>query len=236
VASEAEIDYLLSETNRVFPGAKLRRSDIHFAYAGIRPLPIQSKKPEAAITRRHIIKDHQRHALGLLSVIGGKLTTYRSLAEQVTDRVMRMLRARGKVCSTREMFLPGAMGLAAAEKMLRGFDGLSEEGAARLLRVYGGRTRRVLELALEERSLADALDKAGTVLAAEVAFAVRQEFARQLTDIVHRRMMVGLSPDLGESLADAIADIAAVELGWSETEKRRELDALRAYNARLKVE
>lgn len=234
-ASDGEIDYLLSETNRVFPRAGLTRSDIHFAYAGIRPLPIQAKKAEGAITRRHIIKNHQRNALGLLSIIGGKLTTYRSLAEQVTDRVVKMLGVRAKACVTGEMFLPGAIGLAAAKRMLGDFDAVSESGGERLLRVYGGRTRRVLELAYEEPALGSPLDAERSVLAAEVAFAVRHEFARHLTDIVHRRMMVGLSPDLGESTAIAVADIAAGELGWDDSEKRRELDALHAYNARLKV-
>lgn len=234
--SEAEIDYLLSETNRVFPRARLMRKDIHYAYAGVRPLPIQSKKAEGAITRRHIIRNHQRKALGLLSIIGGKLTTYRSLAEQVTDRVVKMLDVRAKTCVTRDMFLPGAIGLTAAKQMLAEFDEVSEAGAARLFSVYGGRTRRVLELAYGEPSLASALDPERTVLAAEVAFVVRHEFARHLTDIVHRRTMTGLSPDLGESVAGPVADVAAAELGWDAAEKERQLEALRSYNARLKVD
>lgn len=235
VPAEAEIDYLLAETNRVFPRARLTRRDIHFVYAGVRPLPIQSRKPEGAITRRHIIRNHQRNALGLLSIIGGKLTTYRSLAEQVTDRVVKMLGVRAEACVTREMFLPGALGTTAAEKMLAQTETLSEAGGERLLRVYGGRTRRVLELAWEEPALDAALDPERTVLAAEVALAVRHEFARHLTDIVHRRTMLGLSPDLGESLTEAIADVAAAELGWDAGEKGREIEALRAWNARLRT-
>lgn len=234
-ASDEEIAYLLSETNRVFPRANLRKSDIHYAYSGVRPLPIQSKKPESAITRRHIIRNHQRNARGLLSVIGGKLTTYRNLAEQVTDRAVKMLGAKSAGCRTRDMFLPGAIGLTAAGKQLRNFEGLSEAGAERLLRVYGGRVRRVLELALDRADLAVALAGDETVLAAEVVFAVRHEFARTLTDILHRRLMVGLSADLGESVAEAAAAVAAAELGWDETETQRQLQALRDYNARLKV-
>jgi len=233
--SEAEIDYLLAETNRVFPRANLTRRDIHFAYAGVRPLPRQGKKAEGAITRRHIIRNHQRNALGLLSVIGGKLTTYWSLAEQVTDRVVKMLGVRAKACVTRQMFLPGALGTTAAEQMLAELGTVSEQGADRLLEVYGGRTRRILELAWEEPHLDRTLDPARTVLASEVAFAVRHEFARHLTDIVHRRTMLGLSPDLGESVAEAVADVAAGELGWDAATRARELEALRAWNARLRV-
>jgi glycerol-3-phosphate dehydrogenase len=233
-ASVEEIDYLLSETNRVFPRAKLTRRDVHYAYAGVRPLPIQSRKSESAITRRHIIRNHQRNARGLLSVIGGKLTTYRSLAEQVTDRVAKMLGGADD-CRTRETFLPGATGLVAAKADAGALEGLSEQGAARLLGIYGGRTRKVLDLAYEEPSLAALLDAEKTVLAAEVAFAVRQEFARHLTDILHRRTMVGLAPDLGESLAEPIANVAAQELGWSDAQKQSELQLLREYNERLKV-
>ena len=233
-ASADEIDYLLSETNRVFPRAKLTRRDVHYAYAGVRPLPIQSRKSESAITRRHIVRNHQRSARGLLSVIGGKLTTYRSLAEQVTDRVAKML-GGADPCRTRETFLPGATGLVAAKADAETLDALSEAGVARLLGIYGGRTRKVLDLAYDEPALAALLDAEKTVLAAEVAFAVRAEFARHLTDIVHRRTMVGLSSDLGESLAEPMADVAARELGWSDDEKQRELEALGIYNARLKV-
>jgi glycerol-3-phosphate dehydrogenase len=234
--SEAEIDYLLSETNRVFPRARLTRADIHYAYAGVRPLPAQAtRKPESSITRRHIIRHHQRNALGLLSVVGGKLTTYRRLAEQVTDRVVKLLGVRAKACVTREMFLPGALGTTAAEKMLAELGTLSPAGAARLLSVYGGRTRRVLEIAFDEPALDVTLDRERTVLAAEVAFAVRHELARHLTDIVHRRTMVGLSPDQGEALAERMADVAARELGWDAKRKAEELAALRAWNARRRV-
>ncbi len=232
--STEEIDYLLSETNRVFPRARLTRHDIHFAYAGVRPLPIQSKKAESAITRRHIIRNHQRNARGLLSIIGGKLTTYRSLAEQVTNRVAKMLGGAEK-CGTRDTFLPGATGIAAARADAGHFAGLSEEGAARLLGIYGGRVRKVLDLAYDRPALAIALDTGKTVLAAEVVFAVRQEFARHLTDILHRRTMVGLSADLGESVAEGAAAVAANELGWSDAERRQELQALKDYNARLRV-
>ena len=227
--SEAEVDYLLSETNRVFPRAKLTRRDIHYAYAGVRPLPAHGRKPEGAITRRHIVRDHRRNALGLLSVVGGKLTTYRSLAEQVTDKVVKLLGVRAKACVTRQMFLPGALGTTAAEKLLGELDTLSEAGSERLRRVYGGRARRIVELAFEEPRLDTPLDPERTVLAAEVAFAVRHELARHLTDIVHRRTMVGLDADFGTREAPAAA-AALVELGlWDAGRAAEELGAFERY-------
>jgi glycerol-3-phosphate dehydrogenase len=86
-ASRAEVDYLLAETNRVFPAAALGPDDINYAYAGVRPLPRRERGPESSITRRHIIKRNRKIARGLISIIGGKLTTYRHLAEQTVNRV-----------------------------------------------------------------------------------------------------------------------------------------------------
>ena len=107
-ASEQEVDYLLAETNRVFPDANLGREDIHYAYAGVRPLPRRERGPESAITRRHIIKKNRRIARGLVSIIGGKITTYRNLAEQTVDKLGRLLGRSLPECRTETTKLPGA--------------------------------------------------------------------------------------------------------------------------------
>jgi len=124
-ASEDEIRYLLDETNRVFPAAGLSARDVHFAYAGVRPLPRRDKGPESAITRKHIIKKHGRVARGLVSIIGGKLTTYRSLAEQAVDLAVRMLKIPAGRCVTRSMPLPGGVAIEAAREQLHGLQCLS---------------------------------------------------------------------------------------------------------------
>ena len=233
-ASAAEVEYLLNETNRVFPGARLTIDSIHFAYAGIRPLPWRSKGPESAITRRHIIRRH-RDAKGLLSVIGGKLTTYRHLAEQVTDQAVKCLGRQASACSTSTELLPGAANSDEADVKLRAADQVSEAGRKRLLEIYGGRASEIFKLAADDQSLVEPLDQQRTVLAAEIVFCIRYEFARNLIDLLHRRTMLGLSPDLGQSHARAVARIAAAELGWNEHETNQELAALANYNARLAV-
>ena len=85
-----EINYLLRETNRVIPQALLTREQILYTYAGVRPLPFTGDKDEQSITRRHFIRAHPELS-GLLSIVGGKLTTYRSLAEQTVDLVLKKL-------------------------------------------------------------------------------------------------------------------------------------------------
>jgi glycerol-3-phosphate dehydrogenase len=231
-ASEAEVRYLLSETNGVFPQAQLGIEDIHYAYAGVRPLPRGSAGPESAITRKHIIMRHN-DAHGLWTVIGGKLTTYRSLAEDAVNRIARRAGLRAAPCSTREQNLPGASGLGEATNDLQALQRLSEESREHLMSVYGGRAREILELAKSEPRLPASTDAEQPVLAAEVAFTIRREFARTLIDILHRRTMSGLAADLGASITPEIAAAAAAELDWSEAETNKQLDDLKGYNARL---
>jgi glycerol-3-phosphate dehydrogenase len=233
-ASDEEIRYLLNEANRVFPSAKLTPGDINYAYAGVRPLP-KAEGPESAITRKHIIKVNKAIGPGIVSIIGGKLTTYRRLAEQAVDRVGKLLRRKLPECRTGDTLLPGAHGLVEAGESLAGATGLSEAGIGRVISIYGGRARRLAELAAENNALAAALDDEKTIIAAEVALAIREEFAVTLEDIVFRRLMIGLLPNQGRPCYEAIANIAADESSWDERRKKDELAALIAYSDSLRV-
>ena len=234
-ASGAEVDYLLAETNRVFPRAKLAREHIHYAYAGVRPLPIKEKGPESAITRRHIIKANRDIAKGLLSIVGGKLTTYRNLAEQTVDRLAKIQRLKLPPCRTRDTDLPGAWGIDRAREALGLIDALSDAGRRRMLRIYGGRAAAIAELCKGDAELARSLDAEGRLLAAEVVFAMREEFALTLVDIVFRRIMLGFDADQGRPLYDQIAAVAATESGWSPEQKAQQLDELKEYAGSLRV-
>ena len=234
-ASAEEVDYLLQETNRVVPGAALAREDIHYAYAGVRPLPHKEDGPESAITRRHIIKVNSDVAQGLLSIIGGKLTTYRNLAEQTVDKVGRILRRRLPACRTRDTDLPGAWGIDRACEALHGLGVLSERGIERLSSVYGGRAGRIAALCSESPELARTLDADNTVLAAEVVFTIREEFAESLEDIVFRRMMIGFDADQGRTLYDEVAALAATEKAWNPEVVAQQLGQLREYASSLRV-
>jgi glycerol-3-phosphate dehydrogenase len=235
-ASAAEAAYLLGETNRVFPDAGLGLSDIHYAYAGVRPLPRQDRGPASAITRRHIIRHHKDCARGLFSIVGGKLTTYRNLAEQTVDRIARLERRRLPGCRTADMLLPGAHAIAQGREALERLGPLSAAGIERLAAIYGGRARNVAALAGAEPALNAVLDDAATVLAAEVVFAIREEMARTLIDIVYRRLMVGLDADQGRPLYARIADLAAAEFGWDGETRSRALAGLGAYSDSLRGE
>jgi glycerol-3-phosphate dehydrogenase len=103
-----EIEYLLRETNRVIPGAQLTREQILYTYSGVRPLPFVNEKDEQSITRRHFIRA-SAHIENLFSIVGGKLTTYRSLAEETVDLIFKKLGRSMPACTTDQVALPGAI-------------------------------------------------------------------------------------------------------------------------------
>jgi len=232
-ASDEEIDYLLRETNDVIPTAALSRDDINFAYAGVRPLPRRVKGPESAITRKHIILKHRKVARGLISIIGGKITTYRNLAEQAVNVAVRYLDVDAGKCMTRIATLPGADDLAAARERLEADTRFNAAAVERLLSIYGSTVSQVLDIA-DETPFDDFIDAERTILAAEAAHAMRNEMARTLVDIVHRRMMIGLRRDQGALHTTRIAEIAVREAKWGSRELTRQLRELDRYNARLR--
>jgi len=234
-ADRREIDYLLAETNRFFPDAGLDRSSILYSYTGVRPLPRRAKKDAGDITRRHIVKHHRRVARGLYSVIGGKLTTYRNLAEEVTDRVSRRLKISRQKSVTATRPLPGAtIEIETVDEQLRGCASIAPESREHLLAVYGCRALLIKELVESEPELGTIICSHTHAIGAEIVFVYEHELATTLADVLLRRTMIGLSRDQGRSaLAGAIA-VARNRFGWSaaradEEEHRyiREVDRLR---------
>ena len=232
-ASRGELDYLLNETNRVFPNASLAVADICYAYAGIRPLPHREEGPESAITRSHSIVANTDIASNLVSIVGGKLTTYRSLAEEAVDGVLRLLKRPPQKCQTAAVPLPGAK-TATQASALESLTSLSSAGRERIRRVYGSRAGRIAELATDEPELDRALDDAGRVSAAEIVFVIRNERPRMLVDIVFRRTMLGLDADQARPLYEQVAAIAAAEWNWSADELSQQLAALERYGESLR--
>ena len=112
---------------------------------------------------------------------------------------------------------------------------LSDRGRERLIDVYGGLAAAIADRALVTPELADVLDEGGTMLAAEVGFAIEEEFAKTLVDIVHRRMMIGLDTGHGAESYAQIARLAAPYLDWSAQQTAEQLQQLEDYNLRLQA-
>jgi glycerol-3-phosphate dehydrogenase len=234
-ADEGEIDYLLRETNRVIPSAALKRDSVLYTYSGVRPLAYREERDEESITRRHFVRDHQPELDGLVSIIGGKLTTYRNLSEQAVDALFRKLGRKSPACTTAREPLPGAATNdwhAFREKFLAD-SFLPSSQTARLLRIYGTRAREVLDLAAEDPCLAEAFDAETGAIGAEVPFSFRDELAETLADCLLRRTMVGMNSTVGLNADEAAARVAQKYLGWSRSKAAQEVAAYRKYIERF---
>jgi glycerol-3-phosphate dehydrogenase len=225
-ATEEEIDYLLRETNALFPSADLDRNDVAFTYAGVRPLPFTRKGSAGSITRKHIVRSHAPKLTGLWSIIGGKLTTHRELAEVAVDQVCAALGIEEK-SRTRNMPLPGAAGIAHdtfVTSFVRG-SSLNPTSARRLATLYGALANEVVRGIALNPSLAEVIDPATGALAAEVDYAITAERAATLEDILMRRTMLALRPGMALEIATNVANRAAACLGWSAEETAAQVEA-----------
>jgi glycerol-3-phosphate dehydrogenase len=234
-ADEQEIDYLIRETNRVIPTAHLTRDSILFTYSGVRPLAHREERDEESITRRHFVHDHAPRPDGLISIIGGKLTTYRNLSEQTVDTLFKKLGRESPVRMTARAALPGCDThdfRASSERiMMNSF--LPPATTARLLRVYGTRAATVLELAAKGADLAEPFDPETGAIGAEILISFQHEMAETLGDCLLRRTMVGMNAAAGLNAIEAAANVAQKYLGWTESRAAREMAAYRKYIERF---
>ena len=232
--SPEEYDYLVAATENLFPAAAPLARYVCYTQAGIRPLPRSSASRTAAITRRHLIYEHRR-ARGLYSIVGGKLTTHRALAEDVLRRVSRGTN-RPFTSATRARPLPGALDAAARDELLGALGAsLGADQAARLWRIYGAHAATIARLAQSSKDLAMIVSPAASTLVAELVYAVREEWASSLADIHLRRSMAGLSADRGLEVAPAAADWL-VRLGfWDRARGAHEVESYRALVRRFDV-
>ena len=193
---------------------------------------------EARGAHRNAVLEKQEAATGAGAREHGRADccqVYRSLAEQAVDKIAKLTQRKLPGCRTRDYLLPGTWGRDVAEERLQGLGVLSDEGVQRLLSIYGGRATEICELCDTNPSLAKTIDDRGRVLAAEVVFVLREEFARTLADVVFRRMMIGLDPDQGRPMYETIADIAATERGWSAEQRSQQLNELQSASDAWRV-
>jgi len=213
-ATAADITYLLRSANAFFPGAHLLASDIVAAWAGVRPLVSSGDRDPDAVSREHSLA---WTVPGLLSVTGGKLTTYRAMAAEVMDAVARRLRAGHRRAPTHRTRLPGGDMLSLEDELAlaRATVG-APDVAEHLVLAYGTRWRALWQLASIDRDLADRLVPELPYIAAELVWGVTEEMARTLGDLLIRRMHIAFeTPDNGLTVAPRAADLLAPLLGWN---------------------
>lgn len=218
-ASPQEIAYLLTEANALLPGAMIDYGDILYTCCGVRPLPYTRGQPEGAITRRHMVLDHStRHGPhGLFSVIGGKLTTYRSLARQAVDQVLRGIDVHRPIYPAVHARTGGSIPMPVAE--------LPEALRLHLLLRYGRRAGKVADLIASDPSLAEPLCPHGKDVRGQVVWAVKEEMARTLGDVLLRRTGAAWNRCRGVDAAEPAAKVMSALLGWDSAERAAQLAA-----------
>ncbi|HWG58606.1 MAG TPA: glycerol-3-phosphate dehydrogenase/oxidase [Candidatus Acidoferrales bacterium] len=235
--TQTHVEYLLRHINR-YLHAPVSANQVASAFAGVRPLVTSGRAGRAAATKR-LARDHEVEmdsSSGLLSIMGGKWTTYRAMAEDAINAVQSYLArsiglgagAAVAPCPTRDSPLAGSQGYTPGlwRELMRAAP-ISEAAARRFARGYGSRAPEVLALAGSGAALAEPLAPGSEPLRAEVVFAIRCEMAHSIDDILARRL--GLEHcDWRAALAaaPAAADLLAQELAWPPSAAR---EALAAY-------
>jgi glycerol-3-phosphate dehydrogenase len=232
-ATHADIEYLLEHVNEVL-NDPLGFDDVIAVYVGLRPLLGGTAEETAKLSRKHAVR---RSAPGLVSVAGGKYTTYRLMARDAVDLVARDLRFAVGPSRTAEVPLLGAVGLPGAELRLRSHPGAADLGSGQLHHLvvrYGALASEVLDLVALDPHLAAPLEGADRYLAAEVRYAVAHEGALHVDDVLTRRTHIAFeAPDRGQLAADGVARLMAPVLGWDQATVAREIAH---YRARLEAE
>lgn len=213
-ASRSDVAYLLDAANHFFPAARLTADDVVCAWAGIRPL-IAGRFGEdpAGASREHEITVSDR---GVVSVSGGKLTTYRAMSAEVVDVVERELGKASSASGTARVALPGGELDSLEQETERALRATGNSTRAEhLVHAYGSRWGAVWELGLEDPSLDAPLVSGLQYTGAELAYAVDCELALTLTDLLVRRTKVAFETrDHGRATASLAARIAGARLGW----------------------
>ena len=218
---DVEIGYLLEAVTHLFPKVSLRRDHVQQHYCGVRPLPFVSDdaRSPAGVTRRHLVVRHADASLPLWSIVGGKLTTCRSLAETTAATVLHALGVpvRG---TSRDRPLPGACEGPSRESAVGECRVLAEQAgepqaraatvAEHVVGLFGARGPAAWERGRADQPAASGLIRGVGLPRAAVGFCVREEWAATLDDLIERRLMLsfheGLSREAITDVAEALAD------------------------------
>jgi glycerol-3-phosphate dehydrogenase len=235
-----DVEYLLEAVNRAMT-TELAPDDVLGTWAGLRPLVRDASSTRTAdLSRRHRV---DRSGSGLITVTGGKLTTYRRMAEDTVDAAVRLLEDRGELsgltrvhrhCRTGRLALRGADGHAGvvAEAAAEG-DVERAELLRHLAGRYGGESGVVLGMIDHDPALGRPLVAGLPYRRAEAVYAARYEMATTVDDVLSRRTRARLmARDASAAAAGDVADLVAPVLGWDAAERARQADAYKSSVAR----
>jgi glycerol-3-phosphate dehydrogenase len=227
-ASRADIDYLLEHVNGVL-SQPLGHEDVEGVYAGLRPLLWGESDETSKLSREHAVT---LPAPGLISVAGGKYTTYRVMAKDAVDAAARNLDWGVPSSCTDRTPLVGAPGFRALHNQrhrIAADSGLHVVWIEHLLRRYGSRLHELLALVAQRPELGRPIEGAVDYLCVEAVYAASHEGALHLDDVLTRRTHVSIETwDRGVAAAEPVAHLMGEVLGWDDAVRRREIEHYRA--------
>ena len=232
-ASATDIQYLLDRINRVLR-TPLTHEDVEGVFAGLRPLLYGESEATSQLSREHAVG---QTVAGLITIAGGKYTTYRVMAADAIDAVARNLDRRVPASVTDDVPLVGAPGYHALwnqRRQLAAEAGLHVARVEHLLNRYGTRTTELLDLLTDRPELAAPLPSSDDYLEVEALYAASHEGALHLDDVLTRRTRISIeSWDRGLAAAPVVARRMAEVLGWDDDTVEREIEH---YDARVQAE
>jgi glycerol-3-phosphate dehydrogenase len=220
-ADQDDVDYLVTESKRVLPGLPITREAVLYTYAGIRPLAF-SGSSESKISRKHrVIREGKSGRI--ITIAGGKLTTYRNMARDVVDSACNVLKVR-RPCATDQKPFPGGLPAGYEEYLKQAVPEMAArfkvkaETISHLVRFYGSRVEKVLELVKDDPRLGEPISSESLDIQAQVVYGISEEGAKTLSDIVLRRMHLGTTGSRGKDGIETIARLASKQCKWSDEE------------------
>lgn len=223
-ASRRDVDYLLDTLNAVLR-SPLSRKDIEGVYAGLRPLLHGESDATSELSRSHAVS---QSVSGLITVAGGKYTTYRVMAKDTVDMAARDIQRKVPESCTHEIPLLGATGhqaFWARRENLARESGLHLAKIEHLLSRHGSLTRELLQLIAERPELGESIPGAAPYLLAEAYYATSHEGALHLDDVLTRRTRISIECfDRGIAAARPVAELMGEVLGWDEATFAREIE------------
>jgi glycerol-3-phosphate dehydrogenase len=227
---ESDIQTFLDEVNAAYPPADLKREDVAFFYGGMLPADEEQKAGEdVRLLKNYQIIDHGKDSGidGLISVVGVKFTTARDVAVKTVDCAIEKLgKNRVKSLTSSTLIFGGDIENIQDyidEEKSKAPHGLSENSMEHLVLNYGSEYPRILQYVEENEEWAQPISPDSEILQAEVIYAVREEMAIKLSDVVRRRTELGTAGCPEEAALQACADLVGHELGWDEEKRQAEI-------------
>jgi glycerol-3-phosphate dehydrogenase len=226
-----DIDYLLRAINGACVN-EIRREHIVGTWAGLRPLVKQAASGRTAdLSRRHSVRISDS---GVVTITGGKLTTYRRMAQDTVDTLLKKVlppnvATRAAACRTKKLALRGAEGYDSVVTASSAYPSVTTVAARHLADRYGGEARALMGMIESDPTLAAPLVEGLPYLRAEAVFAARYEMATSVDDVLSRRTRARLwGRDAASAAADDVAALLAPVLGWSPDQAAESAAAFRS--------